>query len=37
MNHCGWAQTFTEKNGFDEAREAEPIDGIGNLRPVCGE
>jgi hypothetical protein len=37
MNHCGWAQTFDEKNSFDETREVESIDGVGNFCSMCRE
>lgn len=36
-DHCGWAQTFVERNSFDETRDVDSIDVVGDFCSMCRE
>lgn len=37
MNHCNWAQMFTEENSFDETAEVSSVDKVGEFCTMCRE
>jgi len=36
-DHCGWAQTFSEENSFEETIEISSIEEIGGFCGMCRE
>jgi hypothetical protein len=36
-NHCGWAQTFTEEDSFEETTEVSSLDEVGDFCSMCRE
>lgn len=35
--HCGWAQTFAERDEFDETIEVASLDDVSNFCSMCRE
>ena len=36
-DHCGWAQTFLERDSFDETTEVVSVDEVGEFCSMCRE
>jgi hypothetical protein len=36
-DHCGWAQTFTERESFDETVEVSALTEVGEFCSMCEE
>lgn len=36
-DHCGWAQTFVERDEFEETIEATSVDEVGDFCSMCRE